>query len=231
MKGVLIDFGGTIDTDGRHWYKVFKQAYSCVAPAIEDALLRQAYVYAERTLGKNPIINPQFTFYKTIETKLSLQANFLRENGCSVTEVQSKNILDCCYSVVTTNINKVARPELESMSECCPLVLVTNFYGNMNSVLKEFGIDRYFAGIVESAVEGVRKPTPDIFRIAVNRLGVLPADTVMIGDSLSKDILPAMEVGCKSVWLKGEQWKDESVSATCSPDFTITTLRGISKLL
>ncbi|MBO5812089.1 MAG: HAD family hydrolase [Bacteroidaceae bacterium] len=231
MKGVLIDFGGTIDTDGRHWYKVFKQAYSCVAPAIEDALLRQAYVYAERTLGKNPIINPQFTFYKTLETKLSLQANFLRENGCSVTDVQSKQILDSCYAVVTTNINKVARPELESMSECCPLLLVTNFYGNMNSVLKEFGIDRYFAGIVESAVEGVRKPNPDIFRLAVNRLGVLPADAVMIGDSLSKDILPAMEVGCKSVWLKGEQWEDESVSATCSPDFTITTLRGISKLL
>ncbi|MBQ5573009.1 MAG: HAD family hydrolase [Bacteroidaceae bacterium] len=231
VKGVLIDFGGTIDTDGRHWYKVFKQAYSCVAPAIEDALLRQAYVYAERTLGKKPIVNPQFTFYKTLETKLSLQTDFLRENGCPVTEVQSKQILDSCYAVVTTNINKVARPELESMSECCPLVLVTNFYGNMNSVLKEFGIDRYFAGIVESAVEGVRKPNPDIFRLAVNRLGVLPADTVMIGDSLSKDILPAMEVGCKTIWLKGEQWEDESVSATCSPDFTITTLRGISKLL
>ena len=231
MKAVLIDFGGTIDTDGRHWYKVFKQVYSCVAPAIEDDLLRQAYVYAERALGKNPIINPQFTFYKTLESKLSLQAIFLRENGCPVTEVQSKQILDCCYSVVTSNINKVARPELESLSERCPLVLVTNFYGNMNSVLKEFGIDRYFTGIVESAVEGVRKPNPDIFRLAVNRLGVLPADAVMIGDSLSKDILPAMEVGCKTIWLKGEQWEDESVSATCSPDFTITTLRGISKLL
>lgn len=231
MKAVLIDFGGTIDTDGRHWYKVFKQAYSCVAPAIEDALLRQAYVYAERTLGKNPIINPQFTFCKTLESKLSLQAIYLRENGCPVTEVQSKQILDSCYSVVTTNINKVARPELDSLSERCPLMLVTNFYGNMNSVLKEFGIDRYFTGIVESAVEGVRKPNPDIFRLAVNRLGVLPADAVMIGDSLSKDILPAMEVGCKTIWLEGEQWEDESVSATCSPDFTITTLRGISKLL
>lgn len=230
VKGVLIDFGGTIDTDGRHWYKVFKQAYSCVAPAIEDALLRQAYVYAERTLGKNPIINSQFTFYKTLETKLSLQTDFLRENGCSVTELQSKNILECCYSVVTTNINKVANPELESLSERCPLVLVTNFYGNMNSVLKEFGLDGYFTGIVESAVEGVRKPNPDIFRIAVNRLGVLPADTVMIGDSLSKDILPAMEVGCKSVWLKGEQWEDESVSATCSPNFIVSTLKGVSDL-
>lgn len=230
VKGVLIDFGGTIDTDGRHWYKVFKQAYSCVAPAIEDALLRQAYVYAERTLGKNPIINSQFTFYKTLETKLSLQTDFLRENGCSVTELQSKNILECCYSVVTTNINKVANPELESLSERCPLVLVTNFYGNMNSVLKEFGLDGYFTGIVESAVEGVRKPNPDIFRIAVNRLGVLPADTVMIGDSLSKDILPAMEVGCKTIWLKGEQWEDESVSATCSPNFIVSTLKGVSDL-
>jgi putative hydrolase of the HAD superfamily len=230
VKGVLIDFGGTIDTDGRHWYKVFKQAYSEVVPTIEDAMLRQAYVYAERTLGKNPIVNPQFTFYKTLETKLSLQTDFLRENECSVTEVQSKQILDSCYAVVTTNINKVARPELESMSERCPLVLVTNFYGNMNSVLKEFGIDRYFAGIVESAVEGVRKPNPDIFRLAVNRLGVLPADAVMIGDSLSKDILPAMEVGCKTIWLKGEQWEDESVSATCSPDYIVSTLKGVSNL-
>ena len=230
VKGVLIDFGGTIDTDGRHWYKVFKQVYSCVAPAIEDALLRQAYVYAERTLGKNPIIDSQFTFYKTLETKLSLQTDFLRENGCPVTELQSKNILDCCYSVVTTNINKVANPELESLSERCPLVLVTNFYGNMNSVLKEFGLDSYFTGIVESAVEGVRKPNPDIFRIAVNRIGVLPADTVMIGDSLSKDILPAMEVGCKTIWLKGEQWEDESVSATCSPNFIVSTLKGVSDL-
>jgi putative hydrolase of the HAD superfamily len=144
--------------------------------------------------------------------------------------VQSKQILDSCYSVVTTNINKVARPELESMSERCPLVLVTNFYGNMNSVLKEFGIDRYFAGIVESAVEGVRKPNPDIFRLAVNRLGVLPADAVMIGDSLSKDIIPAMEVGCKTIWLKGEQWEDESVSATCSPDYIVSTLQGVSNL-
>jgi putative hydrolase of the HAD superfamily len=230
VKGVLIDFGGTIDTDGRHWYKVFKQAYSEVVPTIEDAMLRQAYVYAERTLGKNPIIDFQFTFYKTLETKLSLQTDFLRENSCSFTDVQSKQILDSCYSVVTTNIYKVARQELESMAERCPLVLVTNFYGNMNSVLKEFGIDRYFAGIVESAVEGVRKPNPDIFRLAVNRLGVLPADVVMIGDSLSKDIIPAMEVGCKTIWLKGEQWEDESVSATCSPDYIVSTLQGVSNL-
>lgn len=230
MKGVLIDFGGTIDTDGRHWYKVFKRAYNSVMPGLDDALLRNAYIHAERTLGRTPVIKPDYTFLKTLECKIALQAEYLSDNGCGISNMQRNLLLDGCYSIVQDNICNVSRPELLAISESLPMVLITNFYGNMRSVLKEFDLDYLFYDVVESAVVGVRKPDAAIYNIALERLALPATDVVMIGDTISKDMEPAIQVGCKTIWLKGEQWEDESVSATCSPDYIVSTLQGVSNL-
>ena len=230
MKGVLIDFGGTIDTDGRHWYKVFKRAYNSVMPGLDDALLRNAYIHAERTLGRTPVIKPEYPFLKTLECKIALQAEYLSDNGCGISNMQRNLLLDGCYSIVQDNICNVSRPELLAISESLPMVLVTNFYGNMRSVLKEFDLDSLFYDVVESAVVGVRKPDAAIYNIALERLALPATDVVMIGDTISKDMEPAIQVGCQTIWIKGEQWKDESVSATCSPDYIVSTLKGVSNL-
>ena len=78
------------------------------------------------------------------------------------------------------------------------MVLVTNFYGNMHTVLAEFGLDQLFKDVIESAVVEVRKPDPQIFRLGVASLGLEPRETVMIGDSPDKDILPAQSIGCQT---------------------------------
>jgi putative hydrolase of the HAD superfamily len=44
IKGILIDFGGTIDSDGIHWFNAFQQAYSLVTD-VHEPLLREAYVH------------------------------------------------------------------------------------------------------------------------------------------------------------------------------------------
>ena len=231
MKGVLIDFGGTIDTDGSHWYKVFKRAYNSVMPGLDDALLRNAYIHAERTLGRTPVIKPEYTFLKTLECKIALQAEYLSDNGCDISNMQRNLLLDGCYSIVQDNICNVSRPELLAISESLPMVLVTNFYGNMRSVLKEFDLDSLFYDVVESAVVGVRKPDAAIYNIALEHLALPATDVVMIGDTISKDMEPAIQVGCQTIWIKGEQWEDESITPSCTPNITITTLKGLSELL
>jgi len=89
------------------------------------------------------------------------------------------------------------------------MVLVSNFYGNIGVVLDEFGLDGLFAQVVESAVVGVRKPDPAIFRIGVEALQMEPRQVVVVGDSLRKDIVPAKQIGCQTVWIEGEGWTDE----------------------
>ena len=81
LKGYIFDYGGTLDTGGQHWGKVIWHAYEHLQVPVSEADFRDAYVHAERTLGKNPIIQPDFTFYKTLETKIRLQLEYLQQNA------------------------------------------------------------------------------------------------------------------------------------------------------
>ena len=193
IKGILIDFGGTIDSDGIHWFNAFSNAYAMVADVPKE-MLWDAYVNTERTLGRNPIIKPTDTFCKTLQTKIALQTGYLQSKGIIITAQDT--ILDTCYNKVVKHISTVSKPVLEKLYTKYPMVLVTNFYGNMHTVLEEFGLLHLFKDVVESSVVGVRKPDPEIFRLGVKALGLEPAQTVMIGDSLDKDILPAQSIGC-----------------------------------
>ena len=219
IKGILIDFGGTIDSDGIHWFNAFSDAYAMVADVPRD-MLWDAYVHTERTLGSNPIIRPTDTFCKTLQTKIALQTEYLQSKG--ITMIAQDTILDTCYNKVVKHISTVSKPVLERLHAKHPMVLVTNFYGNMHTVLEEFCMDHLFKDVIESSVVGVRKPDPAIFRLGVTALGLTAAETVMIGDSPDKDIIPAQSIGCHTVWLRGKSWS----GMDCTPDRTISTLNS-----
>ena len=89
------------------------------------------------------------------------------------------------------------------------MVLVSNFYGNVESVLADFDLRLYFADIIESAVVGVRIPDPKIIMLGVEALGLRPQQVLVVGDSLRKDIIPAETIGCRVAWLKGKGWTAE----------------------
>ena len=202
IKGILIDFGGTIDSDGIHWFEAFSEAYALVTD-VSHELLWDAYVHTERTLGRNPIIKPTDTFCKTLQTKIALQTEYLQSKDITLTAQDT--ILDTCYNKVVKHISTVSKPILEKLHTKYPMVLVTNFYGNMHTVLKEFGLDHLFKDVIESAVVGVRKPDPAIFRLGVEALGLDPTETVMIGDSFEKDIIPAESIGCHTIQISNKK--------------------------
>lgn len=60
-----------------------------------------------------------------------------------------------------------------------------------------------FEVIVESSVEGVRKPDPAIYRIACERLGVEPARTVFL-DDLGINLKPARAMGMHTIKVLNE---------------------------
>ena len=92
------------------------------------------------------------------------------------------------------------------------MVLVSNFYGNIESVLRAYNLLHYFPTIIESAVVGVRKPDPAIFALGVEALGLKPEEVLVVGDSLSKDIAPATSLGCATAWIEGRGWFHEEPS-------------------
>ncbi|UCD58307.1 MAG: HAD family hydrolase [Candidatus Hydrogenedentota bacterium] len=80
------------------------------------------------------------------------------------------------------------------------LGIISNNDGSCREKCKEVGIERYFGVIVDSLVEGVRKPAPGIFEIALERMGVSPQQAAHVGDMYGSDVLGARDAGMAPVW-------------------------------
>lgn len=52
VKGLIFDYGGTLDTGGDHWSEIIWDAYRQAGVAVSKPEFREAYVYAERELAR-----------------------------------------------------------------------------------------------------------------------------------------------------------------------------------
>lgn len=224
VKGVIFDYGGTIDSNGMHWSEVLWDAYTDNNVPVTKSQFREAYVYAERYLAKNPVIMPDDNFLALLRKKVSIQFEYLEKEGFlterSKTQAYILAISEQCYNFVRDLLRKETSL-LESLKSRYPMVLVSNFYGNVQSVLNDFDLLKYFDDIIESAIVGVRKPDPAIFSLGVESLGLPASSIVVIGDSHPKDIVPATENGCQTIWLKGRGW-DEGEDKDATADLVIS---------
>ena len=273
IKGIIFDYGGTLDTRGDHWSEVLWQGYEHfgigvaadeeVEPgvSIHKQAFRDAYVYGERALAVNPIVTPDFHFEDILREKLILELKFLAgkellETGKDDAEKQAKlgNDSDASsesllLSLSDSEIHQIAvdmahyinaktldllqenKQVLEHLKQAgYPMVLVSNFYGNINQVLKDAGIDGYFKEVIESAVVGVRKPNPAIFALGVCALDLPASQVLVVGDTYSKDIMPAHKLGCHTLWIKGLQWEEKQVDESI-PDGIIRKLSEMEDFL
>lgn len=273
IKGIIFDYGGTLDTRGDHWSEVLWQGYEHfgigvaadeeVEPGVSiyKQAFRDAYVYGERALAVNPIVTPDFHFEDILREKLILELNFLAgkellETGKDDAEKQAKlgNDSDASsesllLSLSDSEIHQIAvdmahyinaktldllhenKQVLEHLKEAgYPMVLVSNFYGNINQVLKDAEIDGYFKDVIESAVVGVRKPNPAIFALGVCALDLPASQVLVVGDTYGKDIIPAHKLGCHTLWIKGLQWEEKQVDESI-PDGIIRKLSEMEEFL
>lgn len=205
IKGIIFDYGATIDTNGIHWTEVIWDAYKNNQVPITKDFFLKAYIYSECYLSEYPIIKFGYTFKELLLVKIHLQIKWLINKGFLVKNIDSLEyafvISNDCYFFVKSVLVKV-RPILQNLVNKYPLVLVSNFYGNIKTVLKDFGLDFFFKKVIESAIVKIRKPNPLIFNLGIEALKLAPETVVVIGDSYEKDIFPAQIIGCQTIWIK-----------------------------
>jgi len=101
------------------------------------------------------------------------------------------------------------------------LSVVTNrHYGGVpfHEDLQIVGLLDYFEyeHMAISADLGIRKPNPDIFMYALNKLNVEPEEAAMVGDSLKADILGARTLNILSIWKPKASLREEAKVAWMS---------------
>lgn len=251
-SGIIFDYGGTLDTRGDHWSEVIWDGYRHESVPVGKQAFRDAYVYAERVLAVNPVVKADFHFADILRAKIRLQLAFLSGRELLHTgkddaekqkqlgslleftdeqiEITAARMADYINGITNCLLNE-NRSVLEYLHrKGLPMVLVSNFYGNISTVLRDAGMDIFFQKVIESAVVGVRKPNPAIFALGVCALDMLCSEVLVVGDSYSKDIVPAKDLGCHAVWIKGRQWED----AVCDEsicDAVVTRLSDIEHFI
>ncbi len=229
IKGIIFDYGGTIDTRGDHWAHIIRQGWESAGLEIAEDTFRDCYVEAERELARHRHILAGDNFLVLLQKKMRIELSRLCELGfISAEDIEPKalHIADYCYAYAKSCIDE-ARPTIEQLAQKYPLVLVSNFYGNVDEVLRDFGLRHLFQGIIESAVVGIRKPDARIFMLGVVALGLAPEQVMVVGDSLRKDIYPARSIDCRTAWIKGRGWtRDEDLATDPAQIPSLAALLG-----
>ena len=147
IQGIIFDYGGTIDTNSRHWAEVLWSKYVAHQVPVTKEAFREAYVFGERSLAKFPFVRPDHDFHDVLRIKCKLQMEYLAEKRhLPMDEKLLRNyaqlVADGCYDYVL-DVLKVTRPVVDQLAKHYKLVLVSNFYGNIQTILKDFGLMDY----------------------------------------------------------------------------------------
>lgn len=235
IQGIIFDYGGTLDTGARHWAHVIWEGYQMAGIEVENEQFREAYVFGERALAKAPIILPTDNFHALLQKKLDIETKYLTDQHLwEISETDRKKKSDEAARYCANYARKTvaqSRLTLQKLSERYPMALVSNFYGNIGTILEDYQLKEFFPTVIESAVVGIRKPDPAIFQLGVEALHLTSEQTLVVGDSFGKDILPAHTIGCHTVWMKGEGWDAGEKVDEQIPDHIIYELKELENLI
>jgi len=93
-------------------------------------------------------------------------------------------------------------PALSRLRECVPrMVVVSNANGRLHVMMERLGLARFFDVMLDSQLEGVEKPDPRLFQIALERSGGRAETTLHVGDFYWIDVMGARAAGLRGVLL------------------------------
>ena len=191
IKAVLWDFGGVITSSPFDAFNRYEA---------EKGLPKD---FIRGINAKNPTTNAWARFESSQVSIEEFDRLFSEESSAAGHVVSGKDVLGLLAGDV--------RPEMVKALKCCKAVLkvgciTNNVKSDEGSAIPQSAakaeqtleIMTLFDEVVESSIEGVRKPDPEIYRIALDRMGVAAEECVFL-DDLGINLKPARALGMKTI--------------------------------
>jgi putative hydrolase of the HAD superfamily len=199
LRTLLLDFGGTLDSAGKHWSTQFAESFAQAGVTLDRKALDKAFLSADRAIAEDPrAVTMGLADYASEYARRMLA---LLDRPMSV---QAEAIAEHFLQEARAHL-RASVAQLASTRGRFRLAVVSNFTANLPLILREVGLAPLLDAVVCSAIEGVKKPDASIFCLALQRVGGIAEEAVMIGDSLGNDITPAKQLGLTTVWLQGDR--------------------------
>lgn len=103
------------------------------------------------------------------------------------------------------------------------MALITNGFKEVQyTKLANSGIEKYFDAVMISEEQGVHKPSPIIFKRALDAIGGVKSEALMVGDDFANDIEGAMIFGIDQFF-----YNYNSVPCDGGPTYDSSDLRDL----
>lgn len=218
VYALLFDFGGTLDSDGIPWKERFFRLWTEDERVSRERFDRAFYAADDALVGSVPAD-------LSLDETVSRLARGIAE-GLGTADASFPGRLAQRFCDESRQSLSASRAILGRLRRRYRLGVVSNFYGNLTSVCREAGLDRYLSAAVDSAAVGSYKPDSAIFRAALDRLDADAAGSVFVGDSLERDMAGARAVGMRHVLIAGGS--DGALRGGCCPEDPV--IRRLSEL-
>jgi len=226
FKAILFDFGGTLDANGLPWFDRLYPIYRQEGVGLSEEEFAGFFLQADLLLtGQKKLRGQGYRDTILAHTREVLRLAGIRRLGLP------ERIADRFSEVSLKNLSRVQQV-LARLHKNYRLGIVSNFYGNLDSVFKSINMDPFFEILADSTRLGVEKPDPRIFRYALREMELKPEQCLMVGDSISRDMAGARAAGMAHAWLFGERFKQGQPSETCCKgDLVLRSLDQLTELL
>ena len=196
LDAILWDFGGVFTTSPFENFNLLEAR--CGAP--RDFI---------RTLNSvNPTTNAWAQFESNQVSLEEFDELFAKESKLAGHEIRGKEVI----SMLSGDL----RPKMVELLKLCKeqykVACITNnvkagrgpgMSSNDDKASKVSKVMALFDDVIESSVEGIRKPNPEIYKLACKRISVEPEKCLFI-DDLGINLKPAKELGMKTIKVLSE---------------------------
>lgn len=197
IETVFLDAGGVLVYP--NWYRV-SDTLGHHGVEVTAAALRAAEPHAKKRIDCGETIqatNDQqrgWTYFNLVLERAGVELD--ASTDAALAELHAYHQQHNLWETVGDEV----RPALTALRAIgCRLVVVSNANGTLHRAFSRLGIHDWFDAVFDSCDEGVEKPDPRFFTLALTRTGSDPASTVHVGDLYHVDVVGARSAGLRAI--------------------------------
>ncbi len=207
IDAILFDAGGTLIEFRPHRAELFSEILRANGLEVDAQTVNRAMVKADGHFdGEFALLDgkDEAWFWEKYDAFVAQEVGFRGDMSKLEKDLSSR------FDKVVPEVDSWvaypdAKPTLEGLRRRdFRLGLVSNATDLARKVLDNLDLSRYFEFMVLSDEVGIRKPSPEIFRIALKSARTRPNRALYVGDKFSVDIVGASRAGMHAVLLDRE---------------------------
>jgi putative hydrolase of the HAD superfamily len=199
LDTVFLDAGGVLLFP--NWTRIQAALAAQGVHVMADAIARaepraRKQLDDQRTIGTTTDASRGWLFFDLILEHAGVQRS--PATAAALTELHAYHQVNNLWELVPEGV----RPALSALREHgLTLVVVSNANGTLRQHMDRIGLASHVDVVIDSHDEGVEKPDPRLFRIALERAGARPESTIHVGDLYQVDVVGARAAGLRGVLL------------------------------